>query len=107
MIAARELIAVTGSPSSRNSEGGSGGCLVQLTRLTCTFASPGHFCEDTASVITPPWPVRYSRLSERARFWDDRVRADQARALAGSQMIVGSPEPVDAVVLDPHLEGVA
>jgi len=29
----------------------------QLTRLTWTFASPGHFCEETASVIVPPFPV--------------------------------------------------
>lgn len=34
-----------------------GSAKTQLTRLTWTFASPGHFCEETASVIVPPFPV--------------------------------------------------
>jgi hypothetical protein len=44
-------------PSRTAVAGGSDGFLIQFTRLTCTFASPGHFCVETASVITPPVPT--------------------------------------------------
>src|SRR5665647_486601 len=51
------VIPGTGSPSSMKTAGGTSGSLTQFTRLTCTFASPGHLSLDTASVMTPPVAV--------------------------------------------------
>jgi len=48
------VMPATGSPSKVKAVGRTAGSFTQLTRLTCTFASPGHFSLDTASVITPP-----------------------------------------------------
>ncbi len=44
------LMPATSTPSSMNLSGGRSGFLIE----TFTTASPGHFCFDTASAITPP-----------------------------------------------------
>ncbi len=57
----------TGTPSNVE-DSGVPGAFAQLTRLTCTLASPGHFCDETASVMTPPFAVTYDSDADRALF---------------------------------------
>jgi hypothetical protein len=93
----------SGAPSRVHVAGGEAGSLVQLSRLTCTLASPAHVPEATASVITPP--VSAIQASEADRGAARRSSCQRARAPAGSEMLVAGPEPVDAVVRDAHAEG--